>query len=274
MEMGLLPQSCRLYCHFPNLPLCSAASPPTTRHSLPRQAKELDWLGILLNTGIYACFVLAFTFGDPEWAWDGARFITCVVLFAIFLAVFALTQRYAVLTTKIDRLFPCEFLSDFQMVLLYVAIACGGAGLFVAVYYIPLYFLRPRRHGHRGRRPAAPLHLLLRRRHPRVRLLHAPYAMYTITADSPASYTYGFSALLGFSLTVSQASYAVAARIVRPDRLAESIQFLNISQGGSQMLGLAIASAIFQSRAFDGMSKVLEDKGFTTEEIWAAIKRG
>ncbi|KAM6521442.1 hypothetical protein FSOLCH5_006198 [Fusarium solani] len=117
--------------------------------SLPQQPdtsfvdklKRLDWLGITLNTGIYVCFVLAFTFGGPEWAWDDGRFITCVVLFVVFVAAFAITQYYTVFTNKIDRLFPCDFLANPQMIILYIAIACGGAGLFVAVYYIPLYFL-------------------------------------------------------------------------------------------------------------------------------------
>ncbi|UPK96344.1 hypothetical protein LCI18_007279 [Fusarium solani-melongenae] len=267
--------------------------------SLPQQPdtsfvdklKRLDWLGITLNTGIYVCFVLAFTFGGPEWAWDDGRFITCVVLFVVFVAAFAITQYYTVFTNKIDRLFPCDFLANPQMIILYIAIACGGAGLFVAVYYIPLYFLFV--HGDSGTEAAVRLLpfiffyisaiLFCGYAMPRtgyhmvwylisgLLLTAGGAAMYTIKADSPASYTYGFSALLGFGLTTSQAGYAVAARIVKPDRLAESIQFLNISQGKSQMLGLAIASSIFQSRAFDGMNKVLQGQGFSTEEIRAAI---
>ncbi|RSL68156.1 hypothetical protein CEP53_002658 [Fusarium sp. AF-6] len=267
--------------------------------SLPQQPdttfveklKKLDWLGITLNTGIYVCFVLAFTFGGPEWAWDDGRFITCVVLFVIFVVAFAITQYYTVFTNKIDRLFPCDFLANPQMIILYIAIACGGAGLSVAVYYIPLYFLFV--HGDSGTEAAVRLLpfiffyisaiLFCGYAMPRtgyhmiwylisgLLLTAGGAAMYTIKADSPASYTYGFSALLGFGLTTSQASYAVAAHIVKPDRLAESIQFLNISQGKSQMLGLAIASSIFQSRTFDGMNKVLQGQGFSTEEIRAAI---
>ncbi|KAJ4326995.1 hypothetical protein N0V84_002608 [Fusarium piperis] len=275
-------------------PIYLFALPPLPQQpntTFVEKLKKLDWLGIALNTGIYVCFVLAFTFGGPEWAWNDGRFITCVVLFVVFVAAFAITQYYTVLTNKIDRLFPCDFLANPQMIILYIAIACGGAGLFVAVYYIPLYFLFV--HGDSGTEAAVRLLpfiffyisaiLLCGYAMPRTGYHMVWYlisglfltaggaAMYTIKADSPASYTYGFSALLGFGLTVSQAGYAVAARIVKPDRLAESIQFLNISQGKSQMLGLAIASSIFQSRAFDGMNKVLQGQGFTTEEIRAAI---
>ncbi|KAF4466928.1 MFS transporter [Fusarium albosuccineum] len=275
-------------------PIYIFALPPLPRQpntTFLEKLKKLDWLGILLNTGIYVCFVLAFTFGGPEWAWDDGRFITCVVLFVVCVAAFAFTQHRAVLTNKIDRLFPCDFLANPQMILLYVTIACGGAGLFVAVYYIPLYFLFV--HGDTGTEAAVRLLpfvcfyvtaiLICGYAMPRVGyhmvwflvsgllLTAGGAAMHTIEADSPASYTYGFSALLGFGLTASMASYTVAGIIVKPDRLAESIQFLNYAQGGSQMLGLAIASSIFQSRAFEGMSRVLQGQGFTTAEIRAAI---
>ncbi|RSM05356.1 hypothetical protein CEP52_006309 [Fusarium oligoseptatum] len=152
--------------------------------SLPQQPgttfveklKKLDWLGITLNTGIYVCFVLAFTFGGPEWAWDDGRFITCVVLFVIFVVAFAITQYYTVFTNKIDRLFPCDFLANPQMIILYIAIACGGAGLFVAVYYIPLYFLFV--HGDSGTEAAVrllPFIFFLHLGHPFLRICHASY---------------------------------------------------------------------------------------------------
>ncbi|KAK7429969.1 hypothetical protein QQZ08_003591 [Neonectria magnoliae] len=267
--------------------------------SLPRQpdssftekVKKLDWLGIVLTAALYACFVCAFTFGGPGWAWSDARFIVLVILFILFLAAFVVTQHYAVLTTKADRLFPCEFVGDLQLVVLYIAMACGGAALFVAVYYIPLYFLFV--HGDTGTEAAVRLlpficfyvtailgcgYAMPRTGYHMVYYLVSGIlltaggaAMYTIKADSPASYTYGFSALIGFGLTVSQAGYAVAGRLVEPDRMADVIQFLNISQGQSQMLGLAIASAIFQSKAFDGMKEALDGQGFSTEEIRAAI---
>ncbi|KPM45413.1 hypothetical protein AK830_g1233 [Neonectria ditissima] len=300
---GLLSDSAATWrwAFYLNLVLFAVTSPIYlfALPSLPRQpdtsftekVKKLDWLGIILTAALYLCFVCAFTFGGPEWAWNDARFIVLVILFILFLAAFIVTQHYAVFTTKADRLFPCEFVGDLQLAILYIAMACGGAGLFVAVYYIPLYFLFV--HGDTGTEAAVRLLPFIcfyvtailgcGYAMPRtgyhlawylvsgVLLTAGGAAMYTIKVDSPASYTYGFSALIGFGLTVSQAGYAVAGRLVEPDRMADVIQFLNISQGQSQMLGLAIASAIFQSKAFDGMKEVLDGQGFSTKEIRAAI---
>lgn len=252
---------------------------------------KLDWLGIILTAAMYSCFVVAFSFGGVQWSWSDGRFIALVVLSVVFLVAFAITQRIALFTNKTDRLFPCEFLHDTQLVMLYIAMACGGAGLFVAIYYIPLYFLFV--HGESGTEAAIRLLpfvcfyvtaiLVCGYALPRtgyhvvwylvsgVLLTAGGAAMYTIKVDSPASYTYGFSVLLGFGLTSSQAGYYVATSLVEPERVPEVIQFLNISQGQSQMLGLAIASAIFQSEAFKGLQSVLKGEDFSVEEIRAAL---
>ncbi|KAF7563283.1 hypothetical protein G7046_g841 [Stylonectria norvegica] len=268
-------------------PLCRNS--PTRRFL--EKMRKLDWLGIVLTCGLYVCIVLAFTFGGPIWAWSDGRFIALVVLFVVFTAALAVTQQFAVLTTKTDRLFPCDFMGNPQLILLYICMACGGASLFVATYYIPLYFLFV--HGDTGTQAAVRLLpfvcfyvtsiLFCGWALPRTGYHMAWYlvsgmfltaggaAMYTIKADSPASYTYGFSVLLGLGLTYTQAGYSVTSSIVSPDRMSDAIQFMNVAQGQSQMLGLVIASAIFQSKAFEGMKAVLQGQNFSTEEIRAAI---
>ncbi|KAJ9143020.1 Efflux pump antibiotic resistance [Pleurostoma richardsiae] len=270
-----------------------------TLPSLPRQAdksfieklKKLDWLGIILIAALYVCFVLAFSFGGVTWAWGDGRFIALVVLFCVFTAGFAITQHYSLFTTKENRLFPCEFLGNFQLILLFVTMACGGAALFVSVYYIPLYFLFV--HGDSGTEAAVRLLpfvafyvaaiLACGYAMPRTGYHWVWYlvsglfmtaggaAMHAVDADSPSSYTYGFSLLLGLGLTVSQAGYSVATHIVKPGNAAEVIQFLNISQGSSQMLGLLIASAIYQNEAFNGMERLLYGQNYTEAQIRGAI---
>lgn len=246
---------------------------------------------MVLFAGMYACFVLAFTFGGPIWPWDDARFIALVVLSVGLLIAFAVTQHYALFTTKTDRLFPCDLLKNLQLFLLWIAIACGGAGLFVAVYYIPLFFLFV--HGESGTEAAIRLLPLIcfyvaailfagyampRTGYPIVYYLVSGIfltaggaAMYTVTVDTPSSQTYGYSILVGIGLIASQAGYSVASHLVETERLADVIQFLNLSQGQSQMIGLLIGSAIFQSKAFDGIKNVLDGQGFTNEEIRGAI---
>ncbi|KAJ8100833.1 major facilitator superfamily domain-containing protein [Lipomyces tetrasporus] len=267
--------------------------------SLPRhpdktfleKIKKLDWLGIILTTATYVCFVLAFTFGGAIWDWNDGRFIALVVLFVIFTTAFAITQYFAVFTNETDRLFPCEFLGNPQLVLLYICMACGGASLFVAVYYIPFYFLFV--DGESGVEAAIRLLPLIciyvaailtcGYAMPRTGYHMAWYlfsgvvltaggaTMYTMKTSSPPAHVYGFSVLLGLGLTVSQAGYDVTTRLVKADKISEAIQFMNISQGQSQLLGLAIASAIFQSEAFRGMKDLLGGMGFSDQEIQGAI---
>ncbi|KAK9486442.1 major facilitator superfamily domain-containing protein [Lipomyces starkeyi] len=264
--------------------------------SLPRQPekgtflekiKTLDWLGIILTAAIYVCFVLAFTFGGALWDWNDRSFIALVVLFVIFTTAFAITQYFAVFTNNTDRLFPCEFLGNFQLVLLYICMACGGASLFVVVYYIPFYFLFV--HGASSIEAAIRLlpyvtailscgYAMPRMGYHKVWYLFTGIvltaggaAMYTMKATSPPAHVYGFSVLLGLGLTVSQAGYDVTTRLVKADKISEAIQFMNISQGHSQLLGLAIASAIFQSEAFRGMKDLLGGMGFSDSEIQRAI---
>ncbi|SPO07260.1 related to aflatoxin efflux pump AFLT [Cephalotrichum gorgonifer] len=269
---------------LPSLPL-------QTDKTTFQKIRNLDWLGVVITAAMYVCFILAFTFGGAIWEWRDARFIVLVILFGIFTAVFALTQRFTVFTNEVDRLFPCGLLRNPQLVLLYVCMACGGAALYVAVYYIPFYYLFV--HGETGTDAAVRLLpficvyvaaiLFCGYALPRtgyaivwyltcgIFLTAGSAAMYTINISSPDSHIYGFTALTALGLTVSQASYDVAAHMVRPDQIPEVIQFINISQGQSQLLGLAIASAIFQAEAFKGMKDLLGPLGYSDGEVRGAI---
>ncbi|KAK9234530.1 major facilitator superfamily domain-containing protein [Lipomyces kononenkoae] len=260
--------------------------------TLPRQPekafletiKTLDWLGIVLTAAIYACFVLAFTFGGSIWNWSDGRFIALVLLFVIFTAAFAVTY-------KLNRLMPCEFLGNLQLVLLYVCMACGGAAQFVSVYYIPFFFLFV--HGDSGTAAAVRLlpfvaiyvfgtlscgYVLPRTGHHMIwylvcgmLLTAGGAAMYTTKETSPTTHIYGFSVLLGLGLTVSQAGYDVGTRVVKADRPSKVIQFLNIAQGQSQLLGLILGSAIYKSEAFSGLKGLLGGLGYSDIEIRGAI---
>ena len=267
--------------------------------SLPRRPnttflqkmKDLDWLGTVLTAGLYVSFTMAFSFGGAIWAWNDRRVIALIVVWAVVTIAFGVTQYYSVFTNRKDRLFPCEFLRNPQLILLYVCMACGGAALFVSVYYIPLYFLFV--HGDSGTQAAVRLFpficfyvatILLcgatmgrTGYHAAWYLLSGMFmtcggaTMYTVRADTQVAHIYGYAVLLGLGMTTTQAGYAVGPRLVTPDRVAEVIQFLNISQGQSQLIGLTIASAIFQSSTFSGLKNVLAGTGYSDSEIQAAV---
>ena len=252
---------------------------------------SLDWLGTVLTAGLYVSFTLAFTFGGAIWAWNDGRLIALIVVFGILTIAFCVTQYYSIYTNEIDRLFPCEFLRSPQLILLYVCMACGGASLFVSVYYIPLYFLFV--HGDSGIEAAVRLLPFICFYVATILLCGAMMGktgyhmvwylasgifitcggatMYTVYANIPIAHIYGFTILLGLGMTTTQAGYAVGPLLVKPDRVPEVIQFLNISQGQSQLIGLTVASAIFQSVTFSGLKDVLVGTGYSDRDIQAAI---
>ncbi|PGG98770.1 hypothetical protein GX51_06629 [Blastomyces parvus] len=267
--------------------------------SLPRQhgmtftqkLKNLDWLGIILSIGMYVSFVLTFTFAGALWAWNDARIIALFVVFGIILISFCITQYFSFLTTKEARLFPGEFLRSRSLVLLYILMSCGGAALFVAIYYIPLYFQFV--HGDTGTQAAVRLlpfvcfyvavivlcgylmgktgYYMLWYLVSGIFITIGGALMYIVRADTPAATIYGFSILLAIGMTTTQAAYAIGPILVKPDRVVECIQFLNISQVQSQLLGLTIASQVFQSLTLRGLGDVFQGSGYTKEDIQTAI---
>jgi hypothetical protein len=264
--------------------------PRKTHLTIWEKTKQMDWLGILLCASMFSCFTIAFTFGGILWKWNDGRIIALIVVFALCGVAFSITQYHSVLTNEKDRLFPCEFLRNPQLVLLYIIMSCSGAGLFVSIYYIPLYYLFV--HGDTGTEAAVRLLpyiccyvvsvLLCGGFMAKVGyhqiwfifsglLLTAGGAtMYTVKTHTSNASIAGYTVLLGLGMTCSQAPYAVGHVLIPPHRASELIQYINISQGSSQLIGLAIASAIFQGLAFDGMKQVL-GPGYTDMEIRSAI---
>ncbi len=255
-----------------------------------QRLRSMDWLGTLLNAGMYVSFVLFCTFGGVGWAWSDGRTIACIVVFVVLLAAFAVTQIYCVGTTPDDRLFPCEMVLNRSLVLLYILMACGGAALFVSIYYIPLYFQFV--NGDNGIDSAVRLlpfvcfyvatilicgsfmaktgYYMFWYLASGIFMVIGAALMYTVRRETSFPNIYGYSILLGLGMTTTQAGYAIGPTTVAPNRVHEVIQFMNISQGQAQLLGLTIASAIFQSLTFDGLKEVFAGQGYSDTEIRSA----
>ena len=268
--------------------------PPLPRQpetTLMQKVKGLDWLGTVLTAGLYVSFTLAFTFGGAIWNWKDGRVIALIVVFGVLTIIFGVTQYHSVWTNRDDRLFPCEFVRDPQLVLLYVCMACGGAALFVSIYYIPFYFLFV--HGDSGTKAAVRLlpfivlyvvtilvcgatmgrtgYHMVWYLASGIFLTAGGALMYTVRLDTAPANIYGYAILLGLGMTTTQAGYAVGPLLVKADRVTELIQFLNISQGQSQLIGLTLASAIFQNLTYPRLKTALAGTGYPDSEIRAAL---
>jgi hypothetical protein len=256
-----------------------------------QKLQNFDWLGITLTIGLYVSFAVAFAFGGTIWPWKSGRIIALIVVSGLLIIAFGITQYYSIFTSKNNRLFPCEFLRNPQLLLIYLCMACGGCALFVSIYYLPLFFLFV--YGDNGVQAAVRLLPLVCFYVATILLCGAAMGrtgyhmvwyllsgmfmifggalMYTVSADTPVANIYGYSVLLGLGMATTQAGYAVGPLLVKPDRVAEVIQFMNIAQGQSQLIGLAVASTIFQNTAYSGLKTVLAGTGYTDIEIQGAI---
>ncbi|KAK4234291.1 MFS general substrate transporter [Achaetomium macrosporum] len=252
------------------LNLCIFAAPGTCWID---NMKSMDWLGTFVTAGVCGTFTVAFSFGGVLWAYSDGRTITLIVVRVVCTIAFAVTQRFSLLTGPVNWLFPCDFLTEPQLVLLYIIMACGGAALFVSVYYIPLYFQFV--YGDTGVEAAVRLlpficfyvatilfcgAAIARTGYHMVWFVFSGLCltaggtcMYTVRQDTPLSNIQGHSVLLGLGM------------------MTLLIQFLNISQGSSQLVRLAIASAVFQTHALDGLKSILGRLGYSGQQIQAAV---
>ncbi|KAH8160532.1 hypothetical protein CIB48_g7714 [Xylaria polymorpha] len=141
--------------------------------------------------------------------------------------------------------------------------SCGGsASLFVAIYYNPFPHLFI--DGASGTQAAVAL---------------LPYIEFYVASVllcgalmSRTGYHVIWFLMSGLFLTARAAAmYTITKRTANSNLIgADLIQFINISQGSSQLIGLAIASAIFQSQSFDGIHRLL-GPDYGSDGIQAAI---
>lgn len=252
---------------------------------------SLDWAGVVLSAALYTAFAMVFTFGGSIWSWDDGRIIALFVVCGILLVAFIIQQLFSVMTTKERRIFPCQFVRDRTLVLLFICSACLGGALFVTIYYIPLYFQFV--DGDNGIEAAVRLLpficfyifsvILNGWLMPRFGY-YLPWYLtsgifttiggalkYTTNIHTSPAESYGYSILIGIGMTTYQAAYSVATVRVAPEEVAAVIQYINVAQQGSILIALTICSAIFQDIAYDRLINILGPAGYSTADIQAAI---
>jgi hypothetical protein len=180
---------------------------------------------------------------------------------------------------------------DPTLVLLYITMACAGSSIFVTIYYVPLYFQFV--NGDDGTKSAIRLlpfvccffatvyncgrfmektgYFIYWYLASGIFFVVGGALMYTVHLGTSVANIYGYTILIAFGTTTSQAGYALAPMMVLPNRIHEAIQFMNIAQGQSLLLDLTVASAIFQNRTFDALRAIFSPLGYSDAEIKAAV---
>ena len=106
---------------------------------LTRLAK-FDFLGSALSVGAIVCLIMGINFGGVLYDWNSGSIIALFVISGVLFIVFALQQIFTVLTTEDERVFPVHLVRRKEPVLLFIAGSSAGAAIYIAIYYIPIYF--------------------------------------------------------------------------------------------------------------------------------------
>ena len=281
----------------------AAFSGPTYLFSLPsiqprpgmstlKKVYQIDILGTVLLASMFALFIIPLTLAEGSWAWSDASTTVCLVFCVVLTAVFIGQQRFSILTTWEQRIFPVELLRSKTVVLLFVSTAATSTMLFIPVYYIPIYFQFTR-----GDEPVKAAVRLL----PFITVgvfttmtsggilpksgFYMPWyvlsgvvgttggaLMYTVGTGTSAGALYGYSILVAIGAGGSlQLGYTIAQAVLPIAKHASAIRFINMSQLGGTTIALTIAGRVFQSYAFMNVKHALAGLGFTDKQVVAAV---
>ena len=239
---------------------------------------KLDYLGTLLMVGACVAGVMAINFGGIIYPWNSGQTISCFVVSGVLFIIFGLQQGFCILTTEENRIFPCQFLKDRTLVILFMQMSSSVTIFFVPIYFIPLFFQFARN----DNAVEAGVRLL-----PLICLLvfatimngvfmskygyYMPWflaggcfaligsaLMYTVKTDTSVSKIYGYTVLLGIGGGMyAQASFAIAQVKVKPQEIPSAIGFISLAQIGAATIALAIANSVFLNQATNGILAIL-----------------
>ncbi|KAF2011453.1 MFS general substrate transporter [Aaosphaeria arxii CBS 175.79] len=265
---------------------------PRPNDSLVTRLKELDWLGVILNSGMYVSFVIGFAIGGTLWPWSDGRTIGSIVACGLVFILFCIQQKYSFLTTPTDQIFPLRFLKSKTFWLLFIGQSCTSTVLAVAIFYIPLIFQFTRAESAVSSAvrllPLVIINIVTVFANgyllPKLKYYMPWYvasgvmntiggALFFGTLDRSTSNAaiYGYSVLLALGTGFTQqAAYSVAA-VKAPNHVSDAIGFINTAQIGSVVVALTFTSLIFQNVGFHKVKDALSGLGFGDHEIRAAL---
>lgn len=113
---------------------------PQPDASISARLRSFDALGTALQAALLACGIVAINFGGTVYAWNSGQIISLFVVSGALIPVFVFQQKFVVLTSLSNRLFPLQFLRMKEPMLLAVLMAANNAATFVLMYYLPLHF--------------------------------------------------------------------------------------------------------------------------------------
>ncbi|KAK8121883.1 HC-toxin efflux carrier [Apiospora sp. TS-2023a] len=244
--------------------------------------REFDYVGMMLLMGCLVSLIMAINFGGLTYAWNSSQIIALFVVAAVLFLLLAVQQGLTLFVTPPRRLIPVQLVRSPLVIMLFVCTSASAAGVFVPIFFVPLFFQFTRGDGalETGVR-LLPLIVVLVVTISINGALMAKFGyympwyffgglicvaggalMYTVDQDTDASRVYGYTVLIG-------ASFSVAQAVVDTANVPAAIGFITLAQFLGNTTALAIANAIFLNLAETKLQALLPD--FAPDQIQAAI---
>ncbi|RAO67601.1 uncharacterized protein BHQ10_003613 [Talaromyces amestolkiae] len=251
---------------------------PIPNATSKERARNIDWVGIVLFIGALGSLIMGIDFGGVEWSWVSGRSIALFVVSGVLFVFFGIQQTFYIFCNEQNRLFPIHFLKRRSLLLLFILNTCASSGLFISVYYIPLYFQFTRGdtavHASLRILPfvLVLIFIIIANGHMMSRFgyyspwyllgsaceLVAAVLMYLVKADTSASAIYGYTSLMALGVgTFNQAGYSVVQAKVKKTEIPWALGFMMVSQLGGIVLALGMAGAIFVNKATNELLALL-----------------
>ncbi|KAM0510760.1 hypothetical protein ACHAPE_010558 [Trichoderma viride] len=265
---------------------------PQPTISAKSKLAAVDWVGAALNASTFSLFMVVLAYAGTTWKWSSGGSIGLWVAFGVSLVSYAAQQTFCIFTSEKNRLFPVQFLKRRTMLLLYFTTASASTSLFVAVYYVPLFFQFTKNDSV----IKAAVRLL-----PFITLnvtftmfsgillpvfgYYMPWyipsgglmliggaLMYKVTPSTSVGAIYGFEILIAVGAGLSsQLAYAIAPAKVKTHEVSAAIRFINVAQLGSISIALAISGSIYQNLGLKLLQDALQDYNYSQADLQSAL---
>ena len=258
---------------------------------LKERAKEMDYVGSILQMGALTTFVLPISWGGLTYPWKSGHIIGLFVCSGVLFILLGIQQVYLIFTTTSRRIIPVEFFSSRTVLILFSVTAASGAAAFVPIYMIPIFFQFTRGDGalDAGVRLLPFIAVMVVTIFANGALLskfgyYMPWytsggllavagsaLMYTVDKSTSTSRIYGYTVILGCGVGLwLQASFSVAQAVVDPSLVASAVGFITLAQFAGITITLAIANTVFLNSSQTRILQILPN--VPLEEIEIAMQ--
>jgi MFS family permease len=267
-------------------------SDPQPTLSAKEKWRKVDLVGGFLKAALISLLMIVLSFAGSTWNWQSGGTIALWVLFGLSVIAFAVQQTFTIFTTREHRLFPVQFLKSRSLILIYFGTSAAGAGLFMTIYYVPLFFQFTK--GDTAIEAAVRLLpfimvaifciMLSGALLPKFAWYNVWYLMsgiciiigssfmFKVTQTTHPAAIYGFEIITAVGTGLScQIGYSLAPAIVKPHEIPHAIGFINVAQIGGVAIALSISGSIFQNLGFQRLQDALAPYNFAESEIRSAL---